>query len=168
MKYKIKIITTFLVIMISMTLFVFNEKIDLFYSAILFFQANSFKLPIIQLFFSIIFLVLKMLTVLLVIDFEIKLSKMIECRITVNNYRMLIIKNFVIVISIISLLNFYIIYNMEVNHKWVLLISDISCLSIVGLIHLYSPKINYVILTAMVGISSIIVNYSLMFLIYSN
>ncbi len=108
-----------------------------------------------------------MLVVLLVIDFEIKLIKMIECRITVNNYRMLLIKNFVIVISIITLLNVYVVYNMGINHQWVLLISDIGCLSIVGLIHLYSPKINYVILTAMVGISSIIVNYSLMILVYS-
>ena len=108
-----------------------------------------------------------MLVVLLVIDFEIKLIKMIECRITVNNYRMLLIKNFVIVISIITLLNDYVVYNMGINHQWVLLISDIGCLSIVGLIHLYFPKVNYMILTLIVGITSIIVNYSLMILVYS-
>ncbi len=167
MKYKTKIITTFLLILISIILFVFNEKIDIFYSSIFYFQASSFKLPIIQLFISIFILILKMLVVLLVIDFEIKLIKMIECRITVNNYRMLLIKNFVIVISIITLLNVYVVYNMGINHQWVLLISDIGCLSIVGLIHLYFPKVNYMILTLIVGITSIIVNYSLMILVYS-
>jgi len=100
MKYKTKIITTFLLILIFIILFVFNEKIDIFYSSIFYFQASSFKLPIIQLFISIFILILKMLVVLLVIDFEIKLIKMIECRITVNNYRMLLIKNFVIIILI--------------------------------------------------------------------
>lgn len=164
MKYKIRIIITFLLIMIFLIILVFNEKIELFYSSIFFFQVNSFKLPVIQLFISIIFLILKMLTILLVIDFEFKLMKMIKCRISDRNYKMLLIKNFLIVISIITLLNIFILINVNLNHPWIYLISDISCLFFVGLIHIYISKANYVILTLIMGITSIIVNNGLMFM----